>query len=111
MALTSRSESEYKHWKAQEVRLIGGRAVQFNDVCVHEFTMGDVEDPELYAAQPLWEWQESEAGRWVIERAVEQPYWIQSLDYNSWGHRFKVMARLSEQDQTFWTLKWGKFKK
>ena len=107
MALTSRKLSEYQHWKAEEVKLVDNCAVRYSDVCVHEFTMGDVEDPELYAAQPLWEWQESEAGSWVMEHAVEQPYWIQSLDYNSWGHRFRVMARMSEQDQTFWTLKWG----
>jgi len=107
MAMTNRPHSDYKHWQAEEVKIIGDRAVRYSDVCVHEFTMGDVEDPELYAAQPLWEWQESEMGQWVMAHAVEQPYWIQSLDYNSWGHRFKVMARLSEPDQTFWTLKWG----
>jgi hypothetical protein len=107
MALTSRSNSEYRHWKAEEVKIIGDRAVRYNDVCVHEFTMGDVEDPELYAAQPLWEWQQSEIGQWVMANAVEQPYWIQSLDHSSWGHKFRVMARLSEQAQTFWTLKWG----
>ena len=107
MAITQITPGEYKHWQPEQVKIIGDRAVRYSDVCVHEFTMGDVEDPELYAAQPLWEWQESEAGSWVMEHAVEQPYWIQSLDYNSWGHRFKVMARLSEPDQTFWILKWG----
>jgi hypothetical protein len=25
--------------------------------------MGDVEDPELYAAQPLYEWQQTEQGQ------------------------------------------------
>jgi hypothetical protein len=107
MAITHNHRTGHLHQNAVEVKIIGDRAVRYSDVCVHEFTMGDVEDPELYAAQPLWEWQESEAGNWVMEHAVEQPYWIQSLDYNSWGHRFKVMARLSDPDQTFWTLKWG----
>jgi hypothetical protein len=111
MAITNRPYSEYKNWKAEEVKVIGDRAVRYSDVCVHEFSMGDVEDPELYAAQPLWEWQQSEAGQWVMENAVDKPYWIQSLDYNSWGHTFKVMARLAEQDQTFWALKWGGIKK
>lgn len=107
MAMTHRTESDYKHWKAEEVTLIGDRAVRFSDICVHEFPVGDVEDPEIFAAQPIWEWQESDAGKWVMENAVEQPYYIQSLDYNSWGHRYKIMARLSEQNQTFWKLKWG----
>ena len=107
MAMAPRIESEYKHWKANEVKVIGDRAVRFSDVCVHTFTVGDVEDPEIYAAQLIWEWQESEAGRWVLENAVNKPYYIQSMDYNSWGHKYKIMARLSEQDQTYWSLKWG----
>lgn len=111
MGITRRAEAEYRHWKAEEVKLFGDLAVRFSDVCVHEFTVGDVEDPEIYAAQPIWEWQESDAGKWVMENAVEQPYYIQGLDYNSWGHRYKIMARLSEQNQTFWSLKWGGNKK
>ena len=30
---------------------------------VHEFTLGDVDDPEIYAAVPLYEWQLSDAGK------------------------------------------------
>ena len=111
MGITRRAEAEYRHWKAEEVKLIGDLAVRFSDVCVHEFTVGDVEDPEIYAAEPIWDWQQSDAGQWVMENAVEKPYYIQSIDYNSWGHRYKIMARLSEQNQTFWSLKWGGNKK
>jgi len=107
MAFAPNPESKYKHWKAEEVKVIGDRAVRFSDVCVHEFLVGDVEDPVIYAAEPICNWQESESGKWVMENAVEQPYYIQSMDYNSWGHRYKIMARLSEQNQTFWKLKWG----
>jgi hypothetical protein len=49
--------------------------VKFTDVKVHEFNMGDVEDPDLYAAQPLYEWQQSEQGKWIMEHAVEPPFW------------------------------------
>ena len=105
MALTHPDQS--KHWQAEEVKVIGDHAVRFSDVCVHTFTVGDVEDPEIYAAEPIWNWQESEAGKWIIENAVDKPYYIQSADYNNWGHQYKIMARLSEQNQTFWRLKWG----
>ena len=67
--------------------------------------MGDVEDPDLYAAQPIWEWQESEAGKFVMAHAVEPPYWIRQVDHSSYGHRYKIIARLSEQNQTFFRLK------
>jgi len=107
MALTHVYKTKYHNWQSEEVKIIDDCAVRFSDVCVHEFSVGDVEDPEIYAAQPIWEWQESDAGKWIMENAVEKPYYIQGMDYNSWGHRYKIMARLSEQNQTFWRLKWG----
>jgi hypothetical protein len=97
--------SEYTNYKAEEYRIINDHVVRFSDICVHEFTMGDVEDPDLYAAQPIWEWQESEAGKFVMEHAVESPYWIRQVDHSSYGHQYQIMARLSEQNQTFFRLK------
>ena len=94
-------------YKKEEVKVIGDQAVRFRDVCVYEFKMGDVDDVEIYAAEPIWKWQQTEAGKWVMENAVEPPYWIRQSDYAAWGHVYRVMARLSEQQETFWTLKWG----
>jgi hypothetical protein len=105
MSITQNEQAEYRHWKSEEYKIIDDQVVRFNDICVHEFTMGDVEDPDLYAAQPIWEWQESEAGKFIMEHAAESPYWIRQVDYNSYGHQYKIMARLSEQNQTFFRLK------
>jgi hypothetical protein len=97
--------SEYKQYQDPEYRIIDDQVVRFSDICVHEFTMGDVEDPDLYAAQPIWEWQESPAGQFVMEHAVEKPYWIRQMDYSSYGIQYKIIARLSEPNQTFFKLK------
>jgi len=105
MSTTPNEHAEYRHWQAEDYKIIDDRVVRFNDICVHDFTMGDVEDPDLYAAQPIWEWQESEAGKFIMEHAVGNPYWIRSVDYNSYGHQYRIMARLSEQNQTFFRLK------
>jgi len=40
---------------------------------LHTFSMGDVEDPYLYAAFPISEWQQTEHGRWVMENVVGEP--------------------------------------
>lgn len=74
---------------------------------VHTFNLGDVEDPSLYAAGPLWDWQQSEAGKWVIEHAIEQLYWQESVSANTWGYVIAVIANLSETDATYYNLKWG----
>ncbi len=110
MALTPLDQFKYSHWRPEQVKLIDNRPVRFRDVCVHEFTVGDVEDPDIMAGEPLWKWQQSEAGAWIMEHAVKEPYWMHQLDYNSFGHRYKIMARLSEHDETFWRLKWETIK-
>lgn len=105
MSISRNEHAEYKHWKAEEYQIVEDRVVRFSDVCVHEFNMGDVEDPDLYAADPILKWQHSEAGQFVMEHAAEQPYWIRQMDYSSYGYKYKIMARLSEQNQTFFKLK------
>jgi hypothetical protein len=108
MTTTYRSPEAEKLFKASEWMLIDNKSVKISDVAVHSFTMGDVEDPDLYAAQPLCEWQESEQGKWVIEHAVETPFWHRTIDPSSYGHKYYIIARLKEQDQTYWALKWKK---
>jgi len=110
MAITNphRSEEASRLFRAPEYKLINDKVVKFSDVQVHKFTMGDVEDPDLYAAQPLHDWQESEAGRWVIAHAVETPFWHRVVDPYNYGWTYYVVARLREQDQTYWALKWQK---
>ena len=88
-------------WKIQ-----GDRVVEYRDVVVHHFTVGDVEDPELYAAIPIMKWQESEQGQWVMQNAVEPPYYIRETDYVSYGYRFAIVARLSEVNETYFKLKY-----
>lgn len=103
-----RSEEAERLFKAPEYKLIDSKAVKFSDVAVHSFNMGDVEDPDLYAAQPIMEWQQSEAGQWVMEHAVETPFWHRHVDPHSYGYKYYIIARLAEQDQTYWALKWQK---
>lgn len=104
MAITRNEQAEYKHWQPEMTKIIDGRPVRFRDVCVKEIRMGDVEDPDLWVASPIYEWQQTEAGKFVMEHAEEQPYWISNVDYANYGTVYKVMARLSEQNETFWRL-------
>jgi len=90
-----------------EVMVIDGQAHQIRRVTVHSFLMSDVEDPELYAAEPLMAWQTSEMGAWVMKHAVETPQWHRHMDHSIYGYRFAITAKLKERDYTFWTLKWN----
>ena len=73
---------------------------------VHEFTMGDVDDPDIYAAEPLWQFQQSEKGQWVIEHSLETPIYQRVIDQMYFGYKYKISARLTEQDITYFLLKY-----
>ena len=71
-----------------------------------ELTMGDVEDPELYAASPILDWQKSEQGQWVMEHATEQPYFRIMPDIQSYGYKIQIYGKLSEADEIIYRLKY-----
>ena len=106
MAITRNHTAEYLNMTPSEVKIVDGVAVKFSDILVHTFRLGDVEDPEIYAAGPLFDWERSEAGRWVMKHAVGKPYWTRRVDYHSYGYEFNIVARLSEADQVFFKLKY-----
>ena len=87
--------------------LTDNRVDEIHNVTVHTFKMGDVDDPELYAAQPLWEWQQSEEGKWVMEHAVETPSWHQHQTPFDFHYLFAVRAKLKARDYSYFLLKWG----
>jgi len=90
-----------------DVMVIEDKAHKIHNVIVHRFTMGDVEDPELYAAEPLLKWQNSEQGQWVMSHAMETPMWHKHIDQFSYGHAFAITAKLKAKDYSFFLLKWG----
>ena len=104
MAIARNEEAQYRHYQPEMTKVIDGRAVRFRDVCVKEIRMGDVEDPDLWVASPIYEWQQTEPGKFIMEHAEETPYWTSHTDYLTYGTIYRIMARLSEQNETFWRL-------
>jgi hypothetical protein len=71
---------------------------------LHEFTMGDVEDVEIYAAEPIYQWQQTPEGKFCMEKA-EDVYWTSVIDHSSFGHRIKIIGTLTDKYATFYALK------
>ena len=76
-------------------------------VRVHEFRMTDVDDIEIYVAQPIWEWQQTDAGKWVMEHSEPEPVWTTGWDQFNYGIRVVITANLKDEDATYFNLKWG----
>jgi hypothetical protein len=72
--------------------------------------MGDVEDPYLYAAFPISEWQQTEHGKWCMDHAIGEPEFWCRPDSGSFmgGFQVTITGELSEQDCTYLKLRWGK---
>ena len=81
---------------------------KIHKVVVHEFRMSDVEDPDLYAAQPMWEWQESDQGKFVMKHAVDKPEWHRHVDHVTLGYRYAIIAELEAKKLSEFYLRWGK---
>ena len=95
---TSAYLSKPKDITTHDVMVFGDKAHKIHTVVVHRFRMGDVEDPDLYAAQPLWEWQESEMGAWVMKHAVQTPEWHRQMDQIQYHMQYAVVAKLKDVD-------------
>ena len=93
--------------RSQEVMIIEDQAHRIHEVTVHRFTLGDVEDPDIYAADPIIKWQNSEQGAWVMEHAIESPIWHRMVDHSSFGYAYVIRAKLKDVDYTFYQLKWS----
>lgn len=72
---------------------------------VHSIRMSDSEDPDLYVSQPIYEWQQTEAGKWVMNNAIEKPSWHRIISYDTYGYLYQIKADLTPEQITFFELK------
>ena len=104
MAITYPNQPQ--HWQPERTKIINGKPVRFRDVQVHEIRMGDVEDPDLYAAEPLWQWQNSEQGKWVMEHSIDPTFHI-NPDPLTFGYSISITAHITPKRWTEFCLRWA----
>jgi hypothetical protein len=82
-------------------------AMHTRTVVLHTFSIGDVEDPMLYASHPIHKWQQSEKGQWCMENCEGEVYFCSSADPVSLGYKIVLQGEMSEKNYTFFKLKWA----
>lgn len=71
-----------------------------------KFSVGDVEDPDLYASQPIYEWEQSEAGQWMMKHSDPTPMWQRDYDILTYGTKYVIKGYLTSEQYTYWKLKY-----
>ena len=80
---------------------------EIHKVVVHRFKSGDVDDPDLYAAEPMYKWEKSDQGKFVMEHAINTPVWHRHLDAESYGYQYLIVAELEMKKLSEFYLRWG----
>ena len=77
-------------------------------IAFHSFSMGDVDDIDIYVAQPIYEWQQTEQGKWVMQHAHNLTYHTVP-DPHTFGYRITISGEMDTGPQlTEYLLKWPK---
>jgi hypothetical protein len=77
---------------------------------LHEFRMGDVEDPDIFVAAPIYDWQQTEAGKWCMKNCVpESVSYGYGVDPYNYGYRVCIYGDLAEHDFTYFSIKYKRF--
>jgi hypothetical protein len=81
---------------------------EIHKVVVHKFDLSDVDDPDIYAAGPIYDWERSEAGQFVMKHAVDTPEWHRHMDPMWMGYRYVITAELEKKKHSEFYLKFDK---
>ncbi len=76
------------------------------EIIAHRFSVGDVEDPDIYAGQPIYEWEQSEAGQWMMKHSNPTPMWQRELNHLTYGTDYVIKGYLTPDQYTYWKLKY-----
>lgn len=103
-----------QQWQSKEEFTKPKYQIQFSDTgeetvsithVVHTILMSDGEDPDLMVAEPIYKWQQTEAGKWIMENSLPAPSWHRNMDYSTYGYTYQIRAYLTHKQLTYYKLK------
>lgn len=85
-----------------------GDIEEIHRVVVHRFKVYQMDEPSIYAAGPMYEWQHSEQGKFVMANAEDTPAWHKQMNMTTYGYDYAIVAELESKKLSEFYLKWGK---
>ena len=87
---------------SQRYHSTDGRVILFAELLIP-----DSDDPEIYAAVPILDWEKTDEGNWIMNHALEEPQWRVINDYTTNQYKAQIYGKLSEADEIIYRLKFG----
>lgn len=81
---------------------------EIHKIVVHRFSISDSEDPDLYAAEPLYQWENTDAGKFIMEHSISQPEFHRHLDPTILGYQYAITAELEKKKLSEYYLRFKK---
>ena len=103
MAIASKKWMPEKH----SLYMLERHSMNTNKVVLHTFTIGDVEEPYLYAAGPIYEWKNTEKGQWCMSNCEGEVVMHTQMDHFTFGYKVLLQGELNDKNLTYFRLKWG----
>jgi hypothetical protein len=66
--------------------------------------MGDVDDVEIYIASPIYDWQQTDHGKWVMTHGKDPAYHIHA-DPITYGYQVTITAHITPKRWTEYILR------
>lgn len=77
------------------------------EVDCKEILIGDVEDPDFMITLPIYKWQQTDAGKYIMKHSDPTPRWVRHAAGNDlFGHRYIIKGYLTDKQVTYWNLKY-----
>ena len=81
---------------------------EIHKVAFHRIEMGDCEDPDIMVAHPIYKWQQTDPGKFVMENAIpDSPEWKRNVNPMTYGHTYLIIAEMETKKLAEYYLKWG----
>lgn len=78
----------------------GNKKIRF-----HKFTLGDVDDPDIYAQFYAEDWLKTDEGSWAEKNSEDELTMTYEWDHDYMGHVVGIWGKLSAKNYTYWKLK------
>lgn len=72
---------------------------------VHKFTMPCYDDAEVMVAEPIYKWQQTDKGLWVMKHGIDHVFHLY-LDPAAYNQNVMISAMITPKRWTEFCLRW-----